>query len=70
MNLVSDPVHCPCRYLKSNTSFSVVLFARAEVDGFGGRLERASPYDGPSCILTSSIDSHWVSYIVMSTGLK
>lgn len=61
MNFVNDPVHCPCRYLKSDTSFSVVLFASAEVEGFGGRLARASPYAGPSCSLTSSIDSHCVS---------
>lgn len=31
------------------------------MEGFGGRLERASPYAGPSCSLTSSIDSHCVS---------
>ena len=43
MNSVSDPVHCPCRYLKSETSFSVVLFANDEVEGLGGRDWRASP---------------------------
>ena len=53
MNLVSEPVHCPCKYLKSDTSFSVVLFAKDEVEGLGGNVESASPYAGPSCSLTS-----------------
>jgi hypothetical protein len=66
MNFVSDPVHCACKYLKSETSFSVVLSAKAEVDGFGGRLDRASPYAGPSCSLTSSTDSHCVNYARIS----
>lgn len=62
MNLDSDPVHCPCKYLKSETSFSVVLFARAEVEGFGASDWRASPYEALSCILTSSIVSHCVNW--------
>lgn len=43
MNFDNDPVAWPCRYLKSATSFSVVLVARADVEGFGGKDESVSP---------------------------
>ena len=43
MNFASDPVACTCRYRNSATSLSVVLFAREDVEGFGGKEARKSP---------------------------
>lgn len=55
MNLAVDPVAWACRYRNSATSFSVVFAAREEVEGFGGRAARKSPYAGPSWSFTSVI---------------
>lgn len=53
MNFDKVPVAFAWRYRNSATSLSVALLARADVEGFGGRLARKSPYAGPSCSLTS-----------------
>ena len=53
MNFANDPTAWPWRYRNSATSLSVVLFARDDVDGFGGREARKSPYAGDNCNLTS-----------------
>ena len=37
------------------------------MDRLGGREDRASPYAGPSCNLISSIDSHCVSCVRVSS---
>lgn len=46
----------------------MVLLAREEVDGFGGRDARKSPYAGDSCSLTSESDVsiYLISYIFIS----
>lgn len=49
-----DPVAWASRYRNSATSLSVILPASAEVEGFGGREARKSPYAGASWSLTSA----------------
>ena len=43
MNLAREPVAWAWRYRNSATSLSVVLLAREEVEGLGGREARKSP---------------------------
>ena len=43
MNFAIEPVAWAWRYRNSATSLSVVLLARDEVEGFGGRDARKSP---------------------------
>ena len=42
-NLAVDPVDCAITYRNSETNLSVILAARAEVEGFGGSEARKSP---------------------------
>ncbi len=48
MNLAREPTAFARRYRNSEINLSVVLAARSDVDGFGGRDARKSPYAGPS----------------------
>lgn len=48
MNFAKDPTAFALKYRNSAINLSVALAAREEVDGFGGREARKSPYAGPS----------------------
>jgi hypothetical protein len=55
MNFARDPTAFDRTYRNSEMSLSVVFAARVEVEGFGGREARKSPYAGPSWSLRSNI---------------